>query len=559
MQKMFLTIRGKLGSGVSFGGKMSLLSFVVSGLLLVGCQAGTKRVVESIPASTEVGVVLAPETTGVEESQDEALPGEGSAAPVFLANIDSTRFDPEFVNSRVKLYDDKAGKWQILEDKMRTFGLSHEQEKEWLQCTGLLSGLVSGYEAILDGQGDPLVVIRKDISFAESDCDEMFAVHTALIPELLAKFQAEASGQAEAVIDYYAERKEYHQVVAAYENAREFTGKAPVDLRLQEIYGRALLHIGRLEKAALVFSQVLAENGPYEKWPLRLEVAELLIASGQYEKARAEYLHLAEILNSWDEINKSVTDKLALLFAAEDHARELALYSQALHAFLSFGGESMPNALESAVRELQGKYPGGIHTTAGALLYQQAEEQVRQNTALHLATVEQFSDAKEFKKAFDMLAGMKQSRLPDDCMAQVDTALSAVNNARAQYVELEKEKRIQGLADQWQEGLNLLDMELYDDSITVFMQLLGTKYDSKAAIEIENASLQAAKSLRKKAAALFIKARKATTPTARKALLEESRELLQSILTRYPQVEIADKVAVNVKVIDEQLLALEEM
>lgn len=206
---MFLGLCEKSGSGVSFGGKMGLLSFVVSGLLLVGCQAGTKTVVKSRPAGQEVVAPVASEPPGVEKSQDEAVPEEESTGPLFLANIDSTRFDPRFVKSRVKLYGDKAERWQLLEDKMRTFGLSHEQEKEWLQCTGLLSGLVSGYEAVLHGQGDPLAVIRKDISFAESDCDEMFAVHTALIPELLTTFQDEASAQAEAVIDYYAERKEY--------------------------------------------------------------------------------------------------------------------------------------------------------------------------------------------------------------------------------------------------------------------------------------------------------------------------------------------------------------
>ncbi len=548
------------GSGSSFGGKMGLLAFVVIiGLLLAGCQAGAKKVVQSIPAGDGGPVVSAPEKMQQGMGDEDALVGADDKGPVFLANIDSGRFDPLFVQSRVKLYADKAEKWQVLEDKMRTFGLSSEQVQQWLQCTGLVADLVSGYEAVLDGQGDPLAVTRKDISFAESDCDQMFAVHAALIPELLAKFQQEANAQAEAIIDYYADRKEFHQVVLAYENAVEFSGKAPADLRLQEIYGRALLHTGRLEKAALVFSQVLTQSGPYEKWPLRLEVAELLIASGQYEKARAEYLHLAEILHSWEEINKSVTDKLALLFAADDHARELALYSQALHAFLSFDGDGIPNAFDSAVRELQNKYPGGIHTMAAEVLYQQAEEKIRQNTAIHLAKVEKLTDAKEFKKALDILSGMKQSRLPADSMSQVDEAISAVNAARQHHVQLEKEKRKQDLADQWQEALNLVDMELYDDSITVFIELLGTEYDSKAAVEIEKASLQAAKSLRKKAASIFIKARRATDPAARKALLKESRDLLQSILARYPQVEIADKVEVNLQVIDEQLLTLEEM
>lgn len=537
---------------------MGLICVFAAGLLLTGCAAGGKKVVQPISGGDEVAAVPLDQQQQ-DMGKDDSLPTEGGMAPVFLANIDSGRFDPLFVKSRLRLYDDKAGKWQELEDKMRTFGLSSEQEEQWRQCSELLSELVKGYGSVLEGLGDPLAVTRKDISFAESDCDKMYAVHTALIPELLAKFQQEAAGQTEAIIDYYAERKEYHQVVAAYENAVDFSGKAPADLRLQEIYGRALLHIGRLEKAALVFSQVLTESGPYEKWPLRLEVAELLIASGQYEKARAEYLHLAEILNSWEEINKAVTDKLALLFAADDHARELALYSQALQSYLSFDGKGVPNDFESAVRELQGKYPGGIHTIAAEVLYQQAEEQIRQNTAVLLTSVEQLADSKEFKQALDLLGGMKQSRLPADCMSQVDRAISSVNAARAHHVQQEKEKRIEELADQWQEGLNLVDMELYDDSITVFMGLLGTDYDDKAAAEIEKASLQAAKSLRKKAAAIFIKARRATDPAVRKGLLKESRDLLQAILTRYPQVEIADKVAVNLQVIDEQLLALEGM
>ncbi len=542
------------------GAKMGLLGLlVVAGLLLAGCQAGGKKVVKSISAGDGAATVSVTEKAREGLSGEEALPTEDSMGPVFLANIDSGGFDPQFVKSRLKFYGDKADKWQLLGEKMGTLGLSREQEGQWQQCTGLLTALVGGYQAILDGQGDSLTVTRKDISFSESDCDAMFDVYSALIPELLGKFQKEASVQAEAIIDYYADRKEYNQVVAAYENAMEFNGKAPTDLRLQEIYGRALLHTGRLEKAALVFSQVLTASGPYEKWPLRLEVAELLMASGQYEKARAEYLHLAEILNSWDEINKAVTGKLALLFAADDHARELALYSQALQSFLSFDGESIPDTFESAVRELQNKYPGAIHTIATEALYQQAEERVRQNTVRRLAMIEQLIDAKDFQKALGILASMKQSRLPADSMTQVAEMMSGAKAAREHYIQLEKEKRIEDLADQWQEGLNLLDMELYGDSITVFMGLLGTDYDSRAAVEIEKASLKDAKLLRKKAAALFIKARRATDSAARKALLKESRDLLQSILTRYPQVEIADKVVVNLQVIDEQLLALEEM
>lgn len=556
--EMFLRAEGNSGVGLSFGGKMGLVLLGL-GLLVAGCQAGTKKVVQPLADEPGMARPLAGDQQGRGELAGEAAAEAATAEQIFEARIDGGAFDPLFVKSRLKLYGDRSDKWQVLEKKMRAYGLSHDQEKQWQRCSGLLTDIVSGYEAVLDGQGDSLAVIRQDIAFAESNCDEMFAVYTALIPDMLARFQKEASEQVVGMIDYYAERKEYQQVVAAYENAVDFQGKDLEDLRLKEIYGRALLHSGRLEKAAVVFSQVLAASNAYEKWPLRLEVAELLIALGQYEKARAEYLHLAEILDYWEELNKSVTDKLSLLFAADDHARELSLYSRALQAYISYDGESIPDAFDGAVRELQARYPGALHTRAALVLVQQVDDQVRRNVAINLARVERLVDAKEFKKGLDILTTMQQSRLPGDCQTQVAEAMSSLNAAHEHHVLLTREQRVLDMADQWQEGLNLLDMELYDESIAVFMGLLGTDYDSKAAAEIDKASLRAATLLRKKAAAIFIKVRQTDDPVARKALLKESRGYLQDILIRYPQVEIADKVVVNIQVIDEQLRSLDEM
>ncbi|PLX51052.1 MAG: hypothetical protein C0613_01665 [Desulfobulbaceae bacterium] len=532
---------------------------VVIGMLLTGCQSAPKKVVYSAPDEVEqtASPVLADDGSPEGDSSEAEGAAADEAEAVFMANIDAGRFDPAFVESRLQLYRQKVAKWQSLGTKMRAYGLGYEQEEQWRQCTALLEELYNGYAAVAEQQGAAPEVMRKDIAFAESDCRQMFAVQASRIPELLADYRQEAAGQVAAIIDYYAADRQYSQVVAAYENAVRFLGEEPQDLRLKEIYGRALLHTGQLEKAAMVFSQVLTTSGPYEKWPLRLEAAELLIAAGQYEKARAEYLHLADILNYWEEIDKTVTGKLALLFDADRHVRELALYSKVLKAFLSFDGSSMPLALEEGFRELEQAYPGTVHTDAAARLFRQAQETVRQNAGDTLATAEQLARAKEFKRALDLLKELKDGRLPADSMTQVEMAISAINASREHHIQLEKEKKIRDLADQWQEGLNLIDMELYDDAITVFMGLLGTEYDARAAAEIEQASLQAARALRKKAAAIFVRARNTNDPTARKALLNESRDLLETILARYPQVEIAEKVVVNLQVIDEQLMALE--
>ncbi len=169
--------------------------FLVLGALfiLAGCQSG-KRVVQPISDGDQV-----PGASDAYDS-DASVKGEAGDEDVFIARIDSGQFDPQFVESRLKLYAEKQGKWQVLEEKMRSLGLSPEQEEQWQQCAGVLAGLAEGYGVVRDGQGDPLAVIRKDISYAESNCDEMFAVHTARVPELLTKFQQEAADQAEAVI-----------------------------------------------------------------------------------------------------------------------------------------------------------------------------------------------------------------------------------------------------------------------------------------------------------------------------------------------------------------------
>ena len=96
-------------------------------------------------------------------------------------------------------------------------------------------------------------------------------------------------------------------------------------------------------------------------------------------------------------------------------------------------------------------------------------------------------------------------------------------------------------------------MQLYDDAMAIFVGLLGTSYDSKAAEEIDKIATIAAFSMRKKAAGLFVKAKRTANSTAKLALLHESRALLEQILSKYPQVSMADKVRANLDSINKQI------
>lgn len=63
----------------------------------------------------------------------------------------------------------------------------------------------------------------------------------------------------------------------------------------------------------------------------------------------------------------------------------------------------------------------------------------------------------------------------------------------------------------------------------------------------------AAAKLRREGATLFFKAGQTEDAGQKRELLLQSRQLLQTILSKYPYVELVEKVARNLQIIDEQL------
>ncbi len=478
----------------------------------------------------------------VEFDIDEAI-ADFTPEPDFL--------DPAFVKERYALYHEKQAKWQQLKKETALLGVGFEQPDRFISCYQLVNSLALGYH---DLENDPqhgyFSTSKYDIRFLSEDCDTVFGVQAIYLPTMLGNFKVEAVEKAGDIVLHYAEKQDYQRVVAAVEN---MPSEATLSSELNSIYGRALIKMGRLDDAARVLSLVVEGLDPREQWPLRLEIAELRIASGEYEKARNQYLAIAEVLSSWEETHKVVTDQLALLYATDDHTTEIALYTQCLHAYLSFDGHSIPVELEQNLQHLQTKYPNGIHADAAMRLYIRAEEQVRNDLSLRLLHVQKLAEENRFQQALDVLQEMKQVNLPDDAVARIDEMVIVISEGRDAYIQLEKEKRAQALADRWQEGINLLDMQMYDEAIGIFSELLGTEYDAKAVKKIEKGAALAAVSLRKEAANLFVRARRTKDYNSRISLLNQSRTLLQEILDKYPQVDLAEKVAVNIEVIDEQL------
>jgi tetratricopeptide (TPR) repeat protein len=537
------TMKQKIDVKYSCG--LLILSFLIGGCQLMNLQAGADP------------LASAPDTASVEEDGSAKLPSgaDENARNVEEAIADFTpepdELDRIFVEERYALYNDKQSKWQMLKNETALFGAGFAQPERFVSCYQLVQSIAGGYREL---QSEPdhgyFVTSKYDIRFLAEECDTVFGVQASYLPTMLDQFRAEAEEKGRDIVFYYAEKQDFSRVISAVEN---MPGDGVLSPELQRIYGRALVEMDRFGDAARVLSLVVAGLDHRGQWPLRLEIAELLIASGEYEEARNQYLAIAEVLSSWEETHKVVTDQLALLSGADDHPTEISLYSKCLSAYLSFDGHAIPLELEQNVQQLQAEYPSGIHADAALKLYRRAEEQVRNDINLRLLQVQKIKDEKRFQVALDRLQEMKQAHQPADVAARIDEMANIVTADHNVYLQLEKEKRTQSLADRWQEGLNLLDMQMYDESIAIFSGLLGTEYDSRAAKKIERGSVLAATALRSEAANLFVQARRTTDYNSRITLLNQSRTLLQEILDKYPQVDLAEKAAVHITVIDEQL------
>lgn len=538
----------------------SITMLMLSGPLflpLVGCvsSSGTQNSVSAsapVPPLIETRDVSLPKVSGPEgdSHREDIFSGQDESPEYSGEKTLAWELDLRFLAERARSYRGIGARWQKIGDEYDS--LARPLGPKWLECRADVLFLHQGYQALEAGESrDFFALLRRDIGFFAAGCPEILVQSAARLPLFIEDLQLQLSEQARDIVNFYQESGQVTQVLAALKNYEQIRGETISDPALLKIYGHVLLQQGHLQKALEKLIQAVdLDKSDYQ---LRLEVAQLLLAAGDYGGARKQYLHLADFFHSWEDYSKIVTDHLALLFATGEHGPELEMYRQVLAGYLSFQGGELPEGLAGIVTTLQAKYPGSVHTTEAVRVFGLLEDRVRQKTALRLVEIEKMADAKEFAKAITALKLLRASRLPNDAMQQVVKTQESMIAAQKKYIAQLKIQHEQDLEDSWQEGLNVRDMQLYDDAIAIFTGLLGTKYDAKAATEIDKIANIAAFSLRKKAATLFVKAKRTTNPKARLRLLYKSQDLLEQILSKYPQVKIAEKVEVNLQSIKKQI------
>jgi hypothetical protein len=530
--------------------KAHVISLLALGTLLTACAPRT------VPLP-EAGQVSAASPPPAETARALPTGSEPGTAMPTIGDIEKRR----------AAYEEKYREWQALAKQLAAGG--QESPAPLPQCLRMASSLHDSYSRLREqaaaapaaaGQPgpprlDPWEVLRADIVYLESECDAVYQQLSGKL-ESMPQEQMAPVAKLEVVVGRYVEEQQYEEALVAYRNLeRRFPGWQP-SFSTRRAYGQALLHSGQLDKAAPVLREVLPHLPPAEQLAAKRLVADLLWATYKHEEAKSLYQSLAYQFGNWKDDERWVADQLALLENLDTRSEEMAAYIALLRIYLTFDGRRLPAGLEGKVAQTAQKFPGSMIAERGRQLLQRATEQSRSWQDRRLAAAEALVAERRFAEARASLKELEQKELPPATGERVRRLIDETLLAETRAQEQERLVQERDLTGRWEEASHLLDLEQYDEASRILTTLLGTDYEPQAKGKLRDAGNRAASEVRRQAATLFVKARESSNPERKLEFLLESRRLLKTIIEKYPEADVIDKVARNLEAIDQQIRQL---
>lgn len=475
-------------------------------------------------------------------------------------------FGIDRIAKRLAVYEGRLYQWRAVTDQLRAAEASTGEPlpNGWEVCLQRLEATYGDYNRLrrqivagADGDGDaisPWEVVDEDFAYQESGCTALFRERAAQ-PVAGQRPSVDREGVGSRFCEAVRQGK-YQQALDLYRDIDPDSSGQAVTVAVQQAHVVALLRTNRIDEALAGLRNILANSGGFDSWTAQRQVADLLLATGKREAAAERYEALSAAFDRLDKEKGWVHEQLALLASGDDHDEELSIYGQALRSYLTFDGKRVPGELKMWVARLEYKYPGSAIAGKARQLLNQVESESRTWISDRLLEVDALVEARRYTKALAMLEDLAGQDLPKEMLDVVGKTMDEVVIAAAREQEEKRQRTEEMLQDRWREADHLFDSEQFDEAIVVFSSLFGTADDVKARVKIGDAAALAAAKLRREGAALFFKAGQTADAGQKRELLMQSRQLLQTILVKYPYVDLVEKVARNLQIIDEQLRTL---
>ncbi len=557
-------------------------------VLLSGCFYQKKRVAASDKVTRSSSQAL---------ETPERLPAKSIAQPLPPSSVQEQKrlfVDPaqkqadfsgegedlprrEYVNDRISEYGMKLQRWKELDSQAVVLDLDEEASEEMVRCFQELQKVLKGYNKLhrellhqdllssseYDSNLKMLQLGRRDVTFLESSCGRLLKGDDGRGPSWAQGQEKADLVQIETLVEGYAKNDEFEELVQVWQQIPE-DQLDRVHLTTRISYGKALMALHQEEEAARLYQELVdlmssSEDQGTDILSLRKVLADLYTASGNYDRAKEQYVELSNDYKEFAKIEGWAILQLSLLAGSETGSPELQEYSALLRNYLGFTPARDGYKLVWQAEKFLADYPSSPVAPNVDIVRNSIQLQADEWLELFLADVDVMAEEKRFQDGLLKLETLPGDILSSEKLLLIRQKIDDLTLAEAVDREARKIEAMQALQKQWNDALILIDKGSYDEAIEFFTSLLDSEYALEADKKIAEVSLLAARAERRKAADLFIRFTRATDLESRKELLIESRRLLVDILIKYPNVEITDKVMGNIERVEKEMNAIDPL
>jgi Arc/MetJ-type ribon-helix-helix transcriptional regulator len=478
------------------------------------------------------------------------------------------KVDTAFIVRRLAVYRQKLTAWNQLAGDTLTFADDRADTEsswpaDWYGCVQNLEAVFTGYrrlrpDEIANGSdtATALAAYQQDIEYLAGDCDEIMATDQKRLSQKLAGARGIIAAQAGDLLRQYLTLGKNREAGQAYDNFVKLYGAGAATDELRELYSKALRRQGRLAEAMAPLAEIWndkdkpATGEMAEHENSEIIYADLLLANGKPKEAGRIYGEIARKLSDNNARALWVNNQLRILADSGD-ADLLASYTGVLQSYYTFDGWNVPADIAANWAAIDNADATAMRDNA-AIIRKKVAAEIAGRTDRQLAKIDELVGGGEFAQARD-LAKKLLSLVPDARREEVMAARARIKVAQDAARRAKRHIDKQKIERQWQIAEDLFDRRQYRAAIEAYGQLSTSSYTAAARAKIAEAANLAAMEARKKAAALFFKARKTDDPQLKQRLLLQSRDLLRQIATEYPDVGIITSIKRNLQILNTQL------
>ncbi len=283
--------------------------------------------------------------------------------------------------------------------------------------------------------------------------------------------------------------------------------------------------------------------------------ADLLLAAGKLDEAARRFHTLKDIEQAAASGDKTTDASLDLLEGQQKREPLLSIYQNFLSEYYRYDGKDLTAKANTALSQLENFFPDNPLTENARQLYAKMVQANRSAVEAQLAAASRLADAEKYDQARETLAAINTEGIPPDLAKKIRFTLQEITFNEQEEQRSSAWEHEQKLEQLWQQASQYFDQHRFDDVIKASDAFVGTKYEQQATELVTKAVEQAAVDLRKKAAALYLKARKEKDPNLRSGYLQGALALLREIESKYPQATVMGKVKNNIAVLEKEIAA----